>query len=52
VATSAHSGLADVWHRIGLALNKFGFQQPAKRAFAAARAASGSAAIKTRRSTD
>jgi cytochrome c-type biogenesis protein CcmH/NrfG len=51
-ATRAHSGLADGWYRIGMALNKFGFHQPATRAFAAAIAASGSSAGKHRRSTD
>jgi cytochrome c-type biogenesis protein CcmH/NrfG len=51
-ATRAHSGLAEGWYRIALALNKFGFDQPATRAFAAAMAASGSSAGKLRRSTD
>jgi predicted Zn-dependent protease len=51
-ATRAHSGLADGWYRIALALNKFGFNQAATRAFAAAVAASGSTSGKLRRSTD
>jgi hypothetical protein len=51
-ATQPHSGLADGWHRIGLALIEFGFHNPARRAFAAAFAASGSTLSKLRRSTD
>ncbi len=34
-ATRAHSGLADGWDRIAVALNKFGFHKPAARAFKA-----------------
>lgn len=40
-ATRAHSGLADGWYRIALALDKFGFHKPATRAFDAALAARG-----------
>lgn len=40
-ATRAHSGLAEGWYRIGLALNRFGFHNPAARAFKAAVAARG-----------
>lgn len=40
-ATRAHSGLADGWYRIALALKEFGFNRPAARAFEAAVAARG-----------
>jgi tetratricopeptide (TPR) repeat protein len=40
-ATRAHSGLADGWYRIALALKHFGFHMPARRALAAALASSG-----------
>jgi len=40
-ATRAHSGLADGWYRIALALNNFGFHNPAARAFKAGLAAGG-----------
>lgn len=40
-ATRAHSGLADGWYRIALALSKCGFHKPAIRALAAASAARG-----------
>jgi tetratricopeptide (TPR) repeat protein len=40
-ATRAHSGLADGWYRIALALNGFGFYRPAARAFDAALAVRG-----------
>jgi tetratricopeptide (TPR) repeat protein len=42
-ATRAHSGLADGWYRIALALKQFGFHRPARRALAAALASSGKA---------
>ena len=40
-ATRAHSGLADGWYRIALALKGFGFHSPAARAFKAGLAARG-----------
>ncbi len=40
-ATRMHSGLAEGWYQIALALNSFGFQKPASRAFQAALAARG-----------
>ena len=40
-ATRAHSGLADGWYRIAMALNRFGFHKPATRAFEAALTAGG-----------
>lgn len=43
-ATRAHSGLADGWYRIALAMRNFGLHQPASRAFAAAAQARGAGA--------
>lgn len=40
-ATRAHSGLAEGWYRIALALNRFGFHKPATLAFKAASTARG-----------
>ncbi len=51
-ATRVHSGLADGWYQITLAMDMFGYSKPATRAFEAALAASGLNAEKHRRSTD